>query len=62
MPVDPKLADEAHLRHMVRFEDMILDLQKAKNLGIRVLEFPPRESARAEHPSVASPASTRRRE
>jgi len=38
MPVDAKLTDEADLRRMVRVDDMVLDLQKAKNLGVLVLD------------------------
>ena len=43
VPVDAKLADEADLRRMVRVDDIVLDLQKAKNFGILVLDScPPR--------------------
>jgi hypothetical protein len=38
MPVDAKLADEADLRRMERVDDIIADLQQAKNLSILVLD------------------------
>lgn len=37
MPVDAKLADEADLRRMERVDDIVADLQQAKNLSILVL-------------------------
>ena len=37
-PVDAKLTDEADLRRMVRLDDMVADLQQAKNLRILVLD------------------------
>ena len=37
-PVDAKLTDEADLRRMFRVDDMIADLQQAKNLRILVLD------------------------
>ncbi|WP_246668790.1 caspase family protein [Bradyrhizobium sp. UNPF46] len=37
-PVDTKLADEADLRRMTRVDDIIADLQQAKNLRILVLD------------------------
>jgi hypothetical protein len=38
MPVDTKLVDEADLRRMERVDDIIADLQQAKNLSILVLD------------------------
>lgn len=38
MPVDAKLADEADLRRMARVDDILVDLQQAKNLRILVLD------------------------
>jgi uncharacterized caspase-like protein len=38
MPVDAKLTDEADLRRMARVDDLIADLQQAKNLRILVLD------------------------
>jgi hypothetical protein len=38
MPVDAKLKDEADLRRMARVDDIIADLQQAKNLRILVLD------------------------
>jgi len=38
MPVDAKLDDEADLRRMVRVDDVIADMQQAKNLRILVLD------------------------
>jgi len=38
MPIDAKLADEADLRRMIRVDDIIADLQQAKNLRILVLD------------------------
>ncbi len=38
MPVDAKLADEADLRRMERVDDIVADLQQAKNLSILVLD------------------------
>ena len=37
-PVDAKLADEADLRRMVRVDDIVGDLEQAKNLRILVLD------------------------
>jgi len=37
-PVDAKLSDEADLRRMIRVDDMVADLQQAKNLRILVLD------------------------
>jgi WD40 repeat protein len=37
-PVDAKLTDEADLRRLVRVDDMLADLQQAKNLRILVLD------------------------
>ena len=37
MPVDAKLTDEADLRRMAQLDDLIADLQQAKNLRILVL-------------------------
>jgi hypothetical protein len=37
-PVDVKLTDEADLRRMVRVDDIVADLQQAKNLRILVLD------------------------
>lgn len=37
-PVDAKLTDEADLRRMIRVDDMVADLQQAKNLRILVLD------------------------
>ncbi|MEW6768459.1 MAG: caspase family protein [Pseudomonadota bacterium] len=38
MPIDAKLSDEADLRLMVRADDVVSDLQQAKNLKILVLD------------------------
>lgn len=38
MPLDAKLADEADLRRMIRVDDIVADLQQAKNLRILVLD------------------------
>jgi formylglycine-generating enzyme required for sulfatase activity len=38
MPVDAKLSDEADLRRMARVDDILADLQQAKNLRILVLD------------------------
>jgi hypothetical protein len=38
IPVDAKLADEADLRRMARVDDLVADLQQAKNLRILVLD------------------------
>jgi uncharacterized caspase-like protein len=38
MPVDAKLTDEADLRRMSRVDDLIADLQQAKNLRILILD------------------------
>jgi formylglycine-generating enzyme required for sulfatase activity len=38
MPVDAKLTDEADLRLMSRVDDIVVDLQQAKNLRILVLD------------------------
>jgi hypothetical protein len=38
MPVDAKLSDEADLRRMERVDDIVADLQQAKNLSILVLD------------------------
>jgi hypothetical protein len=38
MPVDAKLDDEADLRRMVRVDDVVADMQQAKNLRILVLD------------------------
>jgi len=38
MPVDAKLDDEADLRRMVRLDDIVADMQHAKNLRILVLD------------------------
>jgi uncharacterized caspase-like protein len=38
MPVDAQLSDEADLRRMVRADDILADLQQAKNLRILVLD------------------------
>ena len=38
MPVDAKVTDEADLRRMARVDDLIADLQQAKNLRILVLD------------------------
>src|SRR5450432_2929431 len=38
MPVDAKLTDEADLRLMSRVDDVVADLQQAKNLRILVLD------------------------
>jgi hypothetical protein len=38
MPVDAKLMDEADLRRMVRVDDIVSDIQQAKNLRIMVLD------------------------
>jgi len=38
MPVDAKLVDEADLRLMIKVEDIVADLQQAKNLRILVLD------------------------
>jgi len=38
MPVDAKLDDEADLRLMIKVEDIVADLQQAKNLRILVLD------------------------
>ncbi|MGE3625262.1 MAG: caspase family protein [Hyphomicrobiales bacterium] len=38
MPVDARLADEADLRRMARVDEIVADLQKAKNLRILVLD------------------------
>jgi len=38
MPVDAKLTDEADLRRMARVDDIIADLQQARNLRILVLD------------------------
>jgi hypothetical protein len=37
-PVDIKLTDEADLRRMIRLDDVVADLQQAKNLRILVLD------------------------
>jgi hypothetical protein len=37
-PVDTQLADEADLRRMVRVDDIVADIQQAKNLRILVLD------------------------
>jgi hypothetical protein len=37
-PVDAKLTDEADLRRMVRVDDIVADMQQAKNLRILVLD------------------------
>ena len=37
-PVDVKLSDEADLRRMVRVDDVVADMQQAKNLRILVLD------------------------
>jgi len=37
-PVDMKLADEADLRRMIRVDEIVADLQQAKNLRILVLD------------------------
>ena len=38
MPVDAKLTDEADLRRMIRVDEVVADLQQAKNLRILVLD------------------------
>jgi uncharacterized caspase-like protein len=38
VPVDAKLADEADLRRMIRVDEIVSDLQQAKNLRILVLD------------------------
>src|SRR6187200_2748485 len=38
MPVDAKLTDEADLRRMTRVDEVVADLQNAKNLRILVLD------------------------
>ena len=38
MPIDAKLSDEADLRRMERVDDIVNDLQQAKNLSILVLD------------------------
>jgi TRAP-type mannitol/chloroaromatic compound transport system substrate-binding protein/uncharacterized caspase-like protein len=38
IPVDAKLADEADLRRLARVDDIVADLQQAKNLRILVLD------------------------
>jgi formylglycine-generating enzyme required for sulfatase activity len=38
MPVDAKLTDEADLRRMVRLDEIVSDLQQAKNLRVLVLD------------------------
>src|SRR6516162_3975567 len=38
MPIDAKLTDEADLRLMARVDDIVADLQRAKNLRILVLD------------------------
>jgi uncharacterized caspase-like protein len=38
MPIDAKLTDEADLRRMTRVDDIVADLQQAKNLRILVLD------------------------
>ena len=38
MPVDAKLSDEADLRRMARVDDILADLQQARNLRILVLD------------------------
>jgi uncharacterized caspase-like protein len=38
MPVDAKLTDEADLRRMTRVDDIVADLQQAKNLRVLVLD------------------------
>jgi formylglycine-generating enzyme required for sulfatase activity len=38
MPVDAKLTDEADLRRMARVDDILADLQQAKNLRILILD------------------------
>jgi uncharacterized caspase-like protein len=38
MPVDAKLADEADLRRMARVDEIVADVQQAKNLRILVLD------------------------
>ena len=39
MPVDATLEDEADLKRFVRVDDILADLQQAKNLRILVLDF-----------------------
>ena len=46
VPVDAQLSDEADLRRMVRVDDVIADMQPARNLRILVLEFLPGQPAR----------------
>jgi uncharacterized caspase-like protein len=38
MPVDARLTDEADLRRMARVDDIVADVQQAKNLRILVLD------------------------
>ena len=38
MPVDAVLTDEADLKRLVRVDDIVNDLQQAKNLRILVLD------------------------
>src|ERR1700730_688420 len=38
MPVDARLADEADLRRMARVDDIVADIQQARNLRILVLD------------------------
>ena len=38
MPIDAKLTDEADLRRMARVDDLVADLQQAKNLRILILD------------------------
>ena len=38
MPIDARLTDEADLRRMARVDDLVADLQQAKNLRILVLD------------------------
>jgi hypothetical protein len=38
MPVDAKLSDEADLRRMTRLDEIVVDLQQARNLRILVLD------------------------
>ncbi len=45
VPVDAELRDEADLRRMARVDEILADLQQAKNLRILVLELLPRQSA-----------------
>src|SRR5262245_47355918 len=38
MPVDAKLTDEADLRRLTKVDDIVADLQQARNLRILVLD------------------------